>query len=59
VLPRETPAEGTAALQNQYAQVWAQAESQAYYRALKNRFKVEVKGTRAASADAGASAAGR
>ena len=59
VLPRETPAEGIAALQSQYAQVWTQAESQAYYRALKNRFKVEVKGTRAASADAGASAASR
>jgi peptidyl-prolyl cis-trans isomerase D len=59
VLPRETPAEGIAALQSQYAQVWTQAESQAYYRALKNRFKVEVKGARTAPADAGASAASR
>ena len=57
VLPRDTPAEEAAALQNQYAQVWAQAEAQSYYQALKSRFKVEVKGAGAASAQAGASAA--
>jgi peptidyl-prolyl cis-trans isomerase D len=57
VLPRETPAEEAAALQNQYAQVWGQAESQAYYQALKTRLKVEVKG--AAAAAAGPSAASR
>jgi peptidyl-prolyl cis-trans isomerase D len=55
VLPRDTPAEEATQLQNQYAQVWSLAESQAYYRALKSRLKVEVKG---AAADA-ASAAGR
>jgi peptidyl-prolyl cis-trans isomerase D len=59
VLPRETSAEEAAALQNQYAQVWAQAESQSYYRALKNRFKVEVKGARTASAQTAASSASR
>ena len=26
----------------QYAQVWAEAEAQAYYAALKSRFKVSV-----------------
>lgn len=57
VLPRETSAEEAAALQNQYTQVWAQAEAQSYYRALKSRFKVEIKGAGAASAEAGASAA--
>ncbi|HYE71271.1 MAG TPA: SurA N-terminal domain-containing protein [Aquabacterium sp.] len=59
VLPRETTAEEAAALQNQYSQVWAQAESQAYYRALKNRFKVEVKGAHATAPEAAASAASR
>jgi peptidyl-prolyl cis-trans isomerase D len=29
-------------LQAQYAQAWAAAESQAYYEALKNRFKAEI-----------------
>lgn len=57
VLPRETSPEEAAALQNQYAQVWTQAEAQAYYSALKNRFKVEIKGASAAAAQAGASAA--
>jgi peptidyl-prolyl cis-trans isomerase D len=57
VMPRETSSEEAAALQNQYAQVWTQAEAQSYYRALKSRFKVEIKGASAASAEAGASAA--
>ena len=26
----------------QYAQVWAEAEAQAYYAALKSRFKVSI-----------------
>lgn len=59
VLPRETAAEEATMLQNQYTQVWGQAESQAYYQALKQRFKVDVKGARAASAEAGASGASR
>lgn len=59
VLPRDTKPEEAAALQNQYTQVWAQAESQGYYRALKNRFKVEVKGAGAAAAAEAASAASR
>ncbi|NRF69966.1 SurA N-terminal domain-containing protein [Aquincola sp. S2] len=57
VLEREKlPEEGTR-LQAQYAQVWSQAESQAYYRALKTRLKVEVKP--AAALEAAASAASR
>jgi peptidyl-prolyl cis-trans isomerase D len=41
--------------QQQYAQAWGDAEAQAYYAALKARFKVEVKGI---PADAAASTAG-
>jgi peptidyl-prolyl cis-trans isomerase D len=59
VLPRETSAEEAVALQNQYAQVWTQAESQAYYSALKNRFKVEVKRASATSSESAPSAASR
>ena len=45
--------------QAQYAGVWAAAESQAYYEALKTRFKVEVKSLPSAAADGAASAASR
>lgn len=41
VLPRELKPEEDAALGQQYAQAWARAESDAYYQALKRRFKVE------------------
>jgi peptidyl-prolyl cis-trans isomerase D len=41
----------------QYAQAWADAESQAYYAALKTRLKVEIHPPAAAAPDIGASAA--
>lgn len=59
VLPREVVAADAPRLQGQYAQVWAQAESQAYYQALRKRFKVEEKGAAALAADAAPSAASR
>lgn len=59
VLPREVVEADAPRLQGQYAQVWAQAESQAYYQALRKRFKVEEKGAAALAADAAASAASR
>ena len=44
VLGRD-PAAGDAALaRGQYAQAWADAETQAYYDALKTRYKVEING---------------
>jgi peptidyl-prolyl cis-trans isomerase D len=39
-----------AQLKPRYAQAWAAAEGQAYYAALKERFKAELKGAAAASA---------
>lgn len=57
VLPREVVAAEAARLQDQYAQVWAQAETQAYYQALRKRFKVEESAS--AKAAAAASAASR
>jgi peptidyl-prolyl cis-trans isomerase D len=57
VLPRD-PAMGDAArLQGQYAQAWAAAESQAYYAALKDRFKVEITGNAKAADPSGEGAA--
>ncbi len=50
---RETSAEEDQALRTQYAQALANAEAQAYYGALKQRFKVEVHPP-AAPADGGA-----
>jgi len=41
VLPRETTAEEGQAFEGQLAQAWARAEADAYYQALKTRFKVE------------------
>ncbi len=41
LLPRETSAEEAKALQGQYAQTWARAESEAYLQALKTRYKVD------------------
>lgn len=60
VLPREVKPEENAQLQSQYVQLWAQAESAAYYQALRKRYQVELKGDpkAARSADA-ASAASR
>ncbi|MEY4765777.1 MAG: hypothetical protein RI907_2450, partial [Pseudomonadota bacterium] len=49
---------GPARIQSQYAQLWSQAESEAYYGALKQRFKAQVSlKAKATAADAAASAA--
>jgi len=40
---------------SQYGQVWAAAESQAYYTALKSRYKVSINNEALASRDAAAS----
>lgn len=59
VLAREVVEAEAPRMQSQYAQVWAQAESKAYYEALRKRFKVEQKGAAAGAADTAASAASR
>lgn len=56
VLPRDTAAMDAARSQAQYAQAWAAAESQAYYAALKERFKVQITGDAKAAAAAGLTA---
>ena len=43
VLARDAVPGGDAAMQGQYAQAWAAAESLAYYESLKKRLKVEIK----------------
>ncbi len=43
VLGRDPVAADAARSQAQYAQAWGEAESQAYYSALKSRLKVEIK----------------
>jgi peptidyl-prolyl cis-trans isomerase D len=51
VLPRDPAAGGgDAALRGQYAQAWAAAEAQAYYDALKLRYKVKVDAPKPAAA---------
>ena len=57
VLGRDPIAADPAQAQTSYAKAWADAESQAYYEALKLRFKVDTSGAVAAAAgvDAGAS----
>jgi peptidyl-prolyl cis-trans isomerase D len=50
VLPRDPALANDQTLQNQYAQAVAGAEMQAYYAALKSRYKAELKRTAAASA---------
>ena len=57
VLTRDIGADERKALQQQYAQAWANAEAQAYYNALKLRFKVEKRVDPVAAAAAAASAA--
>lgn len=57
VLGRDPMAADVAGGQAQYGQAWADAEAQAYYAALKARFKVELKGASLAAQDAVASAA--
>jgi peptidyl-prolyl cis-trans isomerase D len=58
VLGRDPIAADAARGQEQYAAVWAAAEAQAYYNALKSRFKAEVMAPAPAAANA-ASAASR
>ena len=58
VLPRDPAVADDRTLQSQYAQAIAGAEMQAYYAALKTRYKAEIK-PRAMAADAGASAPAR
>lgn len=55
VLPRD-PAIEASALAPQYAQAWGEAEFVAYYEALKNRYKVDMKGHTEAAAAAASSA---
>ncbi|CAN5255884.1 SurA N-terminal domain-containing protein [soil metagenome] len=58
VLGRDPVAANAAQAQTQYAQAWGDAEAQAYYAALKTRYKVDIKANAfgADSAAAGASA---
>ena len=58
VLGRDPVTADATRAQSQYAQAWGDAESQAYYNALKARFKVEIKpGALPAAADAASAAA--
>jgi peptidyl-prolyl cis-trans isomerase D len=52
VLDRDPLVADQARGQTQYAQVWGDAEAQAYYAALKTRFDVEIKPNAVSSADA-------
>jgi len=51
LLPRDPAAGDPKQLAQQYAQVWGAAEAEAYYAALKERFKVHVKPVAAKPAD--------
>ncbi|WP_428424133.1 SurA N-terminal domain-containing protein [Methylibium sp.] len=44
LLPRDTTAADEKRLQQQYAQIWGAAEDEAYYAALKERYKVKITG---------------
>ncbi|MEO8805405.1 MAG: SurA N-terminal domain-containing protein [Burkholderiaceae bacterium] len=57
VLGRDPVAADAARGQTQYAQAWGDAESQAYYAALKSRFKVEIKADALKTSESAASAA--
>ncbi|HZT55964.1 MAG TPA: peptidyl-prolyl cis-trans isomerase, partial [Burkholderiaceae bacterium] len=57
VLGRDPVTADASRAQAQYAQAWAEAESQAYYNALKTRFKVEIKPNALPAAADAASAA--
>ena len=59
VLGRDPVTADAARAQSQYAQTWGDAESQAYYAALKARYKVEIRpdALPAASSDAASAAA--
>jgi peptidyl-prolyl cis-trans isomerase D len=54
VLGRDPAAGAPAQGQQQFTQAWADAESQAYYAALKHRFKVELSVPASAAASANA-----
>jgi len=58
VLGRDPVAADPVRAQGQYAQAWAAAEAQAYYAALKTRYKVDVHPAAGAAEEAAASAAG-
>jgi len=57
VLSRDPAAGDASRAQAQYGQAWGDAEGQAYYAALKTRFKVEIKPNVLAATDAAASGA--
>ena len=57
VLPREIKPEDDKALQAQYGQAWARAESEAYYQALSVRYKVDKRVDPVAAAAAASAAA--
>jgi peptidyl-prolyl cis-trans isomerase D len=57
ILGRDPVAADPLRSQAQYAQAWSDAESQAYYAALRSRFKVEVKSGGISAAEPAASAA--
>ena len=57
VLGRDPVADDASRGQTQYAQAWGDAESQAYYGALKSRFKVEIKADALKTTEQAASAA--
>ena len=51
VLGRDPVTADASRAQSQYAQAWGDAESQAYYNALKSRFKVEIRPGATSAAD--------
>jgi peptidyl-prolyl cis-trans isomerase D len=57
VLGRDPVAADAARAQSEYARAWGEAESQAYYAALKTRFKVEISPGALPTADAAAAPA--
>ena len=57
VLGRDPVTADASRAQSQYAQAWGDAESQAYYDALKKRYKVEINASAVPAAVASASAA--
>jgi peptidyl-prolyl cis-trans isomerase D len=56
VLGRDPIAADTARAQAEYAKAWGDAESQAYYAALRSRLKVDIKEKAVAAAEAAESA---
>lgn len=51
LLPRDPSASERQQSQQQYAQLWGEAEAEAYYAELRNRYKVEVTGKASAGSD--------